>query len=101
MKKHTRSILLAGLIVVPFSAAAASAEQFFAEQDAGGGVNVVDASGAPVSVVYGEPIGTRPDYCPSDAYYFTEMDTDRAQLVLTDCATGQGSYTVSILGSGN
>jgi hypothetical protein len=100
MKSLTSSILLAGLFALPLFSSAASAEQFFAEQDSGGAVNVVDAAGAPVSIVYGDPVGSRPDLCPSGSYYFTELDTDRAQLVLTDCATGQGNYPVTI-GSAN
>jgi hypothetical protein len=90
--------LVAGLIVLPALTAAAAAQQFFAEQDADGEIGVVDDAGAAVPVVNGDPVGTRPYLCPSDAYYFTELDTDKAQLVLTDCATGQGSYAVTILG---
>jgi hypothetical protein len=92
-----RSVLFAFLLAVPLSAATASAQQFFAEAEGGGEVNIVDASGTDVPVVDGDPFGTRPDTCPSDSYYFNELDSDKAQLVLTDCATGLGTYTVEIL----
>lgn len=92
------SRLLVGLIILPAFTVAVSAQQFFAEQEADGEIRVVDATGADVPVVNGDPVGSRPSTCPLDSFYFTELDTDKAQLVLTDCATGQGSFAVSILG---
>ena len=101
MKTQVSSVLLAGLIALPLSDAGASAEQFFAKRDAGGNINVVDSSGAPVSIAYSNPVGTKPSPCPSGSDYFTEMDTDRTKLALTDCATDQGNYTLGIAGATN
>jgi hypothetical protein len=84
---------LAGLIALPLFTAAAAA-QYYATPQVGGEVEVTDATGGEVSVVNGEPVGTRPDNCPGDAFYFNELATDKAQMVLTDCATGEGAFSV-------
>jgi hypothetical protein len=95
------SALLAGLIALPTLSIAASAQQFFVQQLADGTIRMVDGGGADVTIVDGDPIGTRPDPCPSDAYYLNHLASDKAQLVLTDCATGRGTYTVGVNGSFN
>jgi hypothetical protein len=77
----------------------ARAEDFFGQQESGGGIRVVDSGGVEVPVVMGDPVGTRPDSCPTGSYYFTELASDKAQIVLSDCATGNGSYPVQLLGS--
>ena len=79
--------------VFPGSAAKA---QFFATPEASGELSVVDEGGAPVNVVTADPVGTRPDNCPTGAYHVAELPTDTSQLVLTDCATGQGQYAVEM-----
>ena len=93
------STLLAALLALPIFTAAASAQQFYAEVQADGSLSVTDSGGADVPIVNGDPVGTRPDTCPSDSYYFNQLDSDKAELVLTDCATGLGTYDVEILGS--
>jgi hypothetical protein len=85
--------LLAFALALPLLTAEASA-QFYASEEAGGDLQVFAEGGAEVPVVNGDPVGTRPDVCPIDAFYFNELASDKAQLVLTDCATGQGTYSV-------
>lgn len=84
---------LAALTVVLLSATSAAAE-FFATPLPDGGLAITDIAGAEVDVVNGEPVGTRPEICPVGAYYFNELATDKAQMVLTDCATGEGDFSV-------
>jgi hypothetical protein len=91
--------LVAGLIALPVLAAPASAQEFFATPQADGSIVVTDDGGAQVSIVNGDPVGTRPGDCPSDSYYFNDLDTDKAKLVLTDCTTGEGTYDVEIVGA--
>ena len=43
-------------------------------------------------------MGTRPESCPSGAYYVAEVPTDSSKLVLTDCATGTEQHTVELQG---
>ena len=90
---HWRAPVIAGLIALPLFTAGASA-QFYATPQAEGAVVVTDAAGAEVPMVEGDPVGTRPEICPVHAFYFNELDTDKAQMVLTDCATGEGSFGV-------
>lgn len=88
---------LAGTVTFAAVACPASAQEFFVEQEFIGEVTVVDASGAEVPIVNGTPFGTRPGYCPSDSYYFNDLESDKAEVVLTDCATGEGAYEVQAL----
>ncbi len=85
-------IAAACLAVIPASNAAA---QFLATQESTGDIAVVDESGTAVEVVTADPVGTRPDVCPSGAYHVAELPTDISQLVLTDCATGE-DYNVEM-----
>ncbi len=89
-------VTLTTLILV---ASFARADGFFGQQESNGDIRVVDSGGAAVPVVMGDPVGTRPDVCPSGSYYFTELANDKAQIVLSDCATGSGNYPVQLLGS--
>ena len=98
MKTRTTSILLAGLLALPTFATSASAETFFAEINYAGNIDVVDSTGAAVSVVYGTPVGTKPSYCPADSYYVKALETDKAEIVLTDCATGEQNHSVTVSG---
>lgn len=91
--------LLVALTTLILFASIAQAEEFYGQTEGDGEVRVVDANGAEVPVVNGDPLGTRPDTCPSGSYYFNELDTDKAQIVLTDCTTGTGSYPVQLIGS--
>ena len=88
--------ILAALSILLFLASQAPATEFFGEQEADG-VRVVDGSGADVNVLTGNPFGSRPDFCPWGSYYFNELESDKAQLVLTDCATDDGTYPVQVL----
>ena len=83
----------AGLVGSLIAASSASA-QFYAAQLPTGDIAVVDATGADVEVVTGDPVGERPAVCPSGAYHVAELPTDTSQLVLTDCASGQEQYSV-------
>jgi hypothetical protein len=85
--------LIVSLTGLPLWTAGASA-QFYASQEIDGEIHVVDGGGTDVPVVNGDPVGTRPDDCPADAFYFNELASDKAQLVLTDCASGQGAFSV-------
>ena len=87
-----RRFLLA-LAAWSFSATSASS-QFFAAPVSDGDLVVTDAGGVEVEVVNGDPVGTRPEICPVGAFYFNELASDKAQMVLTDCATGEGAFTV-------
>ena len=88
---------LAGLLLL--GAASNAVAQFYATQDADGDLTIVDEAGAEVPVATSDPVGERPDICPSDAYHIAEVPTDRSKLVLTDCATGEGQYTVEMRSS--
>jgi hypothetical protein len=89
--------LLAALTVLLLFASQAPALEFYGEQDADGGVRVVNDIGAEVNALTGNPIGSRPDFCPSGSYYFTELDSDKAQLVLNACSSDAGEYPVQLL----
>jgi hypothetical protein len=89
--------LLVGLLALPALTAPVSAQAFFATPQGDGSVVVTDNGGAEVSIVNGDPVGTRPGDCPAHSYYFNDLDTDKAKLVLTDCATGDGTYEVEIV----
>ena len=78
---------------------AGSSADFFATPEADGDLLVLDQNGAEVTVVSSDPVGTRPENCPAEAYHVAEVPEDISQLVLTDCATGQGQFTVEILGN--
>jgi len=85
-------------IVVAFAAlplfATSASGQFFAAPTPGGELVVTDGGGVEVEALNGDPVGTRPEICPVGAYYFSELATDKAQMVLMDCATGEGAFTV-------
>jgi hypothetical protein len=74
--------------------------QFFATRSYGGEMLVTDAAGTPVDVVASDPVGERPPLCPDESYYVAELPTDISELVLTDCATDEGRYTVEMQTSG-
>ena len=88
--------LLAGTIFLGFALVPAEATQFFATQDLNGDISIVDESGVEVPIAEADPVGERPGYCPYGSYYVAELPTDRAKLVLTDCATGLGQYDVEL-----
>jgi hypothetical protein len=58
----------------------------------------VDASGTQVDIAPADPVGVRPEYCPSASYYVYEVQTDKTELVLADCLTGLHQYTVDMQG---
>ena len=91
--------LLAGAIFLGAGLVPAKATQFFATQDLDGDISIVDESGAEVPIAESDPVGERPIFCPFGSYYVTELPTDRAKLVLTDCATGLGQYDVELRGA--
>lgn len=99
LQRPTGMALLAALTTLILFASIARAEEFYGQQEGDGEVRVVDSNGAEVPIVNGDPLGTRPDSCPIGSYYFNELPTDKAQIVLTDCATGNGSYPVQLVGS--
>ena len=70
--------------------------QFYATLDEDGDTTVFDTNGAEVPIATADPVGERPFDCPSDAYYVSEVPTDKTELVLTDCATSQNHYTVEM-----
>lgn len=72
--------------------------QFYATLDTNGDTTVFDTSGQEVPVATADPVGTRPVDCPSDSYYVSEVQSDKTELVLTDCATNQDQYTVEMQG---
>jgi hypothetical protein len=89
--------LLAALTILLLLASRAPATEFFGEPEAGGSVRVFDDSGVEVDVLTGDPFGARPGLCPSGSYYFNELESDKAQLVLTDCSTGDSNYPIQLL----
>jgi hypothetical protein len=74
--------------------------QFFATRSYGGEMLVTDSAGTPIDVVASDPVGERPPLCPDESYYVAELPTDISELVLTDCATDEGRYTVEMQTSG-
>ena len=38
----------------------------------------------------------RPTYCPAGSYYAFEVQTDKTELVLSDCVTSSEQYTVDM-----
>lgn len=70
--------------------------QFYATLDEDGNTTVYDTNGQVVPIATAEPVGTRPIDCPSDAYYVSEVPSDKTELVLTDCASSQDQYTVEM-----
>ena len=90
------STLAPAFLILTGSGAAA---QFYATQDADGELTIVNEAGAEVPVATSDPVGQRPEICPSDAYHVAEAPTDSSKLILTDCATGEGQYTVEMRSS--
>jgi hypothetical protein len=72
--------------------------QFHAVPNPDGDTIVVDEDGLPVDVASADPVGVRPDYCPGMSYYVYEVQSDKTELVLADCATGTHLYTVDMQG---
>ena len=89
--------LLAALTIFILLASHAFALEFFGEQEPDGDLRIIDGAGAEVTVLSGNPLGTRPDICLPGSYYFNELESDKSQMVLTDCATDNGSYPVQLL----
>jgi hypothetical protein len=85
----------AGFFLLPTAGFA----QFHAVPDAGGDTIVIDANGLPVEIAPADPVGVRPGYCPPTAFYVYEVQTDKTELVVVDCLTGEQQYTVDMLGS--
>lgn len=88
--------VLAAVIAFGLTFAQQSSAQFLATPEADGDLLVVDEAGVEVEVVASDPVGERPVACPAGAYHVAEVPEDASQLVLTDCATGEGQYTVEI-----
>jgi hypothetical protein len=88
--------LLAALTIFTLLVSHAAALEFFAEAD-GDDLRITDNSGATVTVLTGDPIGSRPNICLPGQFYFNQLDSDKAQVVLTDCATNRGNYPIQIL----
>jgi hypothetical protein len=80
------------------SSSSASLAQFHAVPNPEGETVVLDAVGLPVEIAPADPVGVRPDYCPHTAYYVSEVQTDKTELVLADCLTGEHQYTVDMQG---
>ena len=72
--------------------------QFLAMLNVDGDTIVFDTSGQEVPIATADPVGSRPMDCPSDAFYVSEVQSDKTELVLTDCATGLDQYTVEMQG---
>ena len=70
--------------------------QFYAMIDEEGVTTVYYSDGAVVPIATADPVGERPLNCPSDAYYVSEVPSDKTELVLTDCASSQDQYTVEM-----
>jgi hypothetical protein len=87
---------LAAAAAVFVLSSAQVAAQFYATLDEQGATTVYDTNGAEVPIATAEPVGTRPMDCPSEAYYVSEVPSDKTELVLTDCATNQNQYTVEM-----
>jgi hypothetical protein len=92
--KRGHAIAAATLVVLLSSTGGMA--QFRATPDIDGNMIVVDTSGQIVEVAPGDPVGTRPTDCPGDAFYVSEVQNDKTELVLTDCATNQHQYTVEM-----
>ena len=89
---------LSGAALFLLSLSSVSLAQFHAIPNPDGETLVVDAAGLPVEIAKADPIGVRPDYCPYTSYYVYEVQTDKTELVLADCLTGQHQYTVDMQG---
>jgi hypothetical protein len=93
--------LLVAAVLLMIASAPAGATQFYATQGLDGDISVVDESGLEVPIATADPVGERPGLCPYGSYYVAELPTDRAKLVLTDCATGLGQYDVELKSADN
>jgi hypothetical protein len=92
-----RGILtLAAAITLLVLSSAEGRAQFYATIDEEGDTTVYDTNGVEVPVATADPVGERPFDCPSEAYYVSEVPSDKTELVLTDCATSQNHYTVEM-----
>src|SRR4051794_40454863 len=80
------------------SSSSASLAQFHAVPNPEGETIVLDESGLTVEIAAADPVGVRPEYCPHTAYYVSEVQTDKTELVLADCLTGEHQYTVDMQG---
>lgn len=97
--KSGRYTLAASAVAIfLFMSSTGGMAQFYATQDVDGNTTVFDPNGQEVPIATTDPVGTRPIDCPSDAYYVSEVQTDKTELVLTDCATNQNQYTVEMQG---
>jgi hypothetical protein len=76
----------------------ASLAQFHAAPNPDGETIVLDADGQEVDIAQADPVGIRPDYCPSTSYYVYEVQSDKTELVLADCLTGLHQYKVDMQG---
>ena len=72
--------------------------QFHAVPNPDGETIVLDTDGLAVEIAPADPVGVRPDYCPWTSYYVLEVQSDKTELLLADCATGEHQYTVDMQG---
>lgn len=89
---------IAAAAVVLFLSSTGGMAQFRATPNLDGDPIILDATGQEVLIAPADPVGTRPMDCPTDAYYVAEVQSDKTELVLTDCATSQHQYTVEMQG---
>ena len=89
---------LAAAAIFLLSSSSASLAQFHAVPNPDGETIVIDAEGLPVDIAQADPVGVRPEYCPWTSYYVYEVQTDKTELVLADCATSTHLYTVDMQG---
>ena len=98
-KKPTKyPLTLSAAAIALFLSSTGGMAQFHATLDTDGNTTVFDTNGQEVPIATADPVGTRPFDCPSDAYYVSEVQSDKTELVLTDCATNQDQYTVEMQG---
>ena len=98
LARYTRHMGAAALLLLSSTGAMA---QFHATLDEDGNTTVYDTNGQVVPIATADPVGTRPIDCPSDAYYVSEVPSDKTELVLTDCASSQDQYTVEMQAAGD
>ena len=90
---------LAAAAVFLLASSSVGMAQFHAVQDEDGNTTVLDTSGQVVDIAPADPVGIRPTYCPAGSFYVFEVQTDKTELVLTDCVTSSIQFTVEMQGS--
>jgi hypothetical protein len=89
-------LTLAAMVALLALSSTEGKAQFYATLDEEGNTTVYDTNGAEVPIATADPVGVKPLDCPSDAYYVSEVPSDKTELVLTDCPTSQNQYTVEM-----